>query len=161
MRKSKHTKKIILNAWLLTWEGTTGPAVNSERKIIAIIDARRSESFVEGLIDVLYSRFVDSAYDMAFMANKRKQREAHYRHLNTYPGRILYGRRPSIYARRVNTLTIQWDEDTGEEQLSWVEPAIYGNAKTGAGVREIVPATSHKHSRSYGVLSHDLYEGEA
>jgi len=97
---------------------------------------------------------------MAFMANKRKQRKSQYRHVNAYPGRILYGRLPCMYARRVSALTIRWNEETGEEQISWTEPAIYENAKTGAGVLEIVPATSREHIRPYEVLSRDLYKDE-
>lgn len=158
MRKPNRTKQASLNAWLLTWEGASGPAVDPEKKIVAIVNARRSEAFIAGLVDVLYCRSVDSAYDMAFMANKGKQREHQYRHLNTYPDRILYGRLPCIYARKVADLKIQWNEETGEELLSWVEPAIYGNAETGAGVREIVAASYHSHRRAYGVLSSDLYE---
>lgn len=162
MHKSNNrTKQTSLNAWLLTWEGLSGPAVDPDRKIIAIVDGRRSEAFIEDLVDVLYSRSVDSAYDMAFMANKRKQRERQYRHIGTYPGQVLYGRLPFIFARRVVDLTVQWDEEAGRELLSWVEPAIYGNAESGAGVREIVAAASHSHTRSHGVLTHDLYQGEA
>lgn len=117
MQKPRRVRQTRLNAWLLTWEGTVGPAINPDKKIIAITDARRSERFIEALVDVLYSRSVDSAYDMAFMANKRNQREAQYRHINTYPSRILYGRTPCIYARRVSNLTVQWDEETSKEQL--------------------------------------------
>jgi len=54
-----------MNAWLLTWEGTCGPAINGKKKIVAILSAKRSSSFVEDLIDVLYCRSVDTANDMA------------------------------------------------------------------------------------------------
>lgn len=161
MQKTRRIRQTRLNAWLLTWEGTSGPATDPDKKIIAITDARRSERFIEDLVDVLYSRSVDSAYDMAFMANKRNQRKAQYRHINTHPSRILYGRMPCIYARRVSNLTVQRNEEIGKEQLSWTEPAVFGNATTGSGVVEIVPSSNHVHSRSCGTLSLDIYDHEA
>lgn len=161
MQKPRRVRQTRLNAWLLTWEGTSGPATDPAKKIVAIVDARKSKSFIESLVDILYSRSVDSAYDMAFMANKRNQREAQYRHINTYPSHILYGRNPCIYARRVINLTVQWDEEAATEQLSWTEPAIFGNAESGSGVVEIVSPSNHEHARSYGTLSLDIYDREA
>ena len=155
---SKLVKRTKLNAWLLTWVGTSGPAIDPDKKVIAIVDARRSESFIEDLVDVLYCRSVDSAYHMAFMANKRGQRAKQYRHMNTYPGHILYGRRPCIFARRVCNLTILWDEGKRTEHLRWTELAIFGNARSGSGVVEIVPAQEGEHSRSTEPLSLDIYD---
>jgi hypothetical protein len=156
----KLTKQTKLNAWLLTWEGTSGPAVQPDKKIIAIVDARRSESFIEALVDVLYCRSVDSAYDMAFMANKRQLRERQYRHLNTYPSRILYGRLPCIYARRVHDLEVAWNEEHKTEHIRWTEEAIFGNAKSGASIVEIVPSRECEHVRSHQPLALDIYERE-
>ena len=148
-------KRTKLNAWLLTWEGTSGPAVDPQRKVIAILDARRSEAFVEDLADVIYCRSFDSAYDMAFMANKRGQRSRQYRHLNTWPSQILYGRMPCIFARRVEDLTVSIDEVENVEHLHWTEPPVFGNAETGSGITELVPAREGENVRSIEPLSRD------
>ena len=148
MAKQSSVKRTKLNAWLLTWEGTHGPAVDPDRKIVAILDARKSAAFVEGLIDVIYAQCHDSAFDMAFMANKRSQRVLQYRHLNTYPEQILYGRMPCIFARRVSDLTVSADVSAATEHLHWIEPAVFGNAPTGSGIVELVPAKTVEHARS-------------
>lgn len=158
MQRRNGVKQTKLNAWLLTWEGTSGPATRPDKKIVAIIDARRSDAFIASLVDVLYCRSVDSAYDMAFMANKRQLRDRQYRHTNTYPSRILFGRLPCIYARRVCNLTVVWDEAMGKEHIRWTEPAIFGNAKTGSSVVEIVPPREFEHVRSHNPLALDVYE---
>ena len=155
MKHSKHLKRATVNAWLLTWEGTSGPALDPDRKIIAILDARRSDSFVEDLVDVIYSRSHSSAYDMAFMVNKRHQRDRQYKHVAAYPSRVLYGHLPCIFARRVVNLTINLDTDKQTEHLRWTEPPVYGNAPIGAGVVEFVAARELEHTRSARPLSRD------
>jgi hypothetical protein len=47
-----------MNAWLLTWEGTEGPALVADRKIVAILSARKSEGAVAELVRVLYCRTI-------------------------------------------------------------------------------------------------------
>ena len=158
MKRAKHDRHTTHNAWLLTWEGTSGAAIDRDTKIIAILDARRSESFVEALVDVLYCRSHSSAYGMAFMANKRRQRDSQYRHTGTYPSQILYGHLPCIFARRVIELTITLDEAQALEHLRWTEPPVFGNAKVGSGIVEIVPARQREHTRSAMPLSRDRAE---
>ena len=158
MKPLKNAKRTKVNAWLLTWEGTSGPAIDPDKKIIAILDARRSESFVEDLVDVIYSRSHSSAYDMAFMANKRHQRDSQYKHLACYPSHVLYGHLPCIFARRIVNLTITLNIDENIEHLRWTEPPVFGNATVGAGVMEILAAQNFEHTRTAIPLSRDRTE---
>jgi hypothetical protein len=158
MKQPKHVKRAKVNAWLLTWEGTSGVALDPDRKIIAILDARRSESFVAGLVDVIYSRSHSSAYDMAFMVNKRHLRDRQYKHVGVYPSHVLYGHLPCIFARKVIDLTITLDTEAQIEHLRWTEPPVFGNAPVGAGIVEIVAARELEHTRSAKPLSRDRTE---
>jgi hypothetical protein len=127
------------NAWMLTWEGTSGPAVDDERRIIAILPARRSTASVEQLVETLYCRTVETAFEMARSANKRRARIASYRHTGGPSDRIFYGRNPCIFARLVIQLSVVQDGAGGTEVVRWMEPPVYGNADIGSGIKEIWP----------------------
>lgn len=147
-----------MNAWLLTWEGTEGPALVADRKIIAILSGRRSSGTIANLVEVLYCRSVDTAYDMAQMANKRGALERQYLHTHSTGSRIFYGRNPCIFARQVMKLSIRMDESMGTELLTWTELPVYRNAKVGSGIEEAEPARECRHIRALRPLSLDLYE---
>lgn len=147
-----------MNAWLLTWEGTTGPALAADKKIIAILSSRRSETAIADVVDVLYCRSVDSAFDMASLLNKRAARKRQYRHLYSTNSRLFYGRDPCIFARQVTNLRIERDLSTRSELLRWHELPVYQNAPTGSGIVERYPAEEREHRRSLEPLSSDLYE---
>jgi hypothetical protein len=138
----------FMNAWLLTWEGTEGAALTADEKIIAILSWRRSDQSVSDLVQVLYSRTVDSAGDMAHFANKRRLRENQYLHSHHRPGRFFYGVNPCIFARQVINLSIERDEARGRETLRWGEPPTYRHAKTGSGIEEDIAARDCEHVRS-------------
>jgi hypothetical protein len=144
-----------VNAWLLTWEGTSGPAVSSDRKIVAILSARRSSGDVAAIVDTLYCRTIDSAYGMATLANKRSQRERQYKHLGSTSQRFFYGRNPCIFARVVSKLTVERDEAQSMEIVRWVEVPIYANAETGSGIVEVVAAHGCQHARSRAPLTQE------
>jgi hypothetical protein len=36
-----------VNAWLLTWEGTEGPALAPDKKVVAILSSRRIDCHAE------------------------------------------------------------------------------------------------------------------
>ncbi|SRR5712692_5428130 len=110
-----------MNAWLLTWEGT-GSKITSDNKILAIVSSRRSSSFIEDLVDLLYCRSVDSAYDMARTANKKNQRHLELMATFSTPDRIFYGRNPLIFARLVTDLKVARNEAQGTETISWQDP---------------------------------------
>lgn len=156
MSREKHIVR-LRNAWLLTWEGTEGPALTTNEKIIAVLSGRKSESFIRDIVDVLYTRCYWRAYGQAMHANKRKDRESQFRHVHAYPGHIHYGKNPWIFGRRVEGLEIERDEHGQLEHLSWTEPAVYGNADKGAGVKEIQPAEKRSLTRALVPLSAELY----
>lgn len=150
-----------MNAWLLTWEGTLGPAVEPDTKILAILSSRRSSSVVEDIVDTLYCRSVDSAYDMVLHANKRKQRVAQYRHLSSMSSRFFYGRNPCIFARVVADLTVNRDEVQRRELIRWTDPAVFGNSDSGSGLKEIYPSRDCEVIRSLRPLAFDIYDKNA
>lgn len=110
-----------MNAWLLTWEGTTSN-VTPENKIVAIISARRSTSFIEDLVEILYCRTADATYEAARGANRMPQRRKQFRATFSANDRIFYGRNPLIFARRVSKLTVVQNEAQGTETVTWLEP---------------------------------------
>ncbi len=150
-----------MNAWLLTWEGTEGPARTPDKKVVAILSSRRSATLIADLVEVLYCRSVDSAYDMAFLANKRRVRERQYRHMYSTSSRLFYGRNPCIFARRVTNLTVERDNGHNTELLRWTELAIFQNAKSGSGIVQVEPQRDCQHLRAFGPLTLDIYEREA
>jgi hypothetical protein len=149
-----------MNAWLLTWEGTCGPALIGDKKIVAIISARKSSNVIEEMVDILYRRSVDSASGMAFLANKRRKREDLYKHIYSQPSRLFYGHNPCIYARAVSNLKIERDEARQEEIIRWTEPPYLEVKQVGTLPVEVEPASEKELVRSLRPLSFDLYECE-
>ena len=147
-----------MNAWLLTWEGTFGPAIEPDNKILAILSSRRSSSTVEDIVDTLYCRNVDSAYDMMLQANKRKQRVTQYRQLGSMPSRFFYGRNPCIFARLVTDLTVELDETKQKERIRWTDPATLGNSDSGGGLKEIYSSRQCEVVRSVRPLACDTHD---
>ena len=150
-----------MNAWLLTWEGTAGPALVTDQKIVAIITARKSLRAIAELVDVLYCRSVDTAYDMAFLANKRKQRDSQYRSIYSTMSHLHYGRNPWIYARVVSNLRVKRDETGKREIVRWIEPACLKVERPGALPVETMPPAEKQVIRSLEPISRDIYEREA
>ena len=131
-----------MNAWLLTWEGTEPKTLwDNDNKIVTILRGRMSFSDVEQIVYVLYSRCLWTASDLSYFANRRKEREKHYKPIYTNDGRGFYfGSNPGIYARRVTDLEITKDEENGLEHISWNEPPelIFDSNKTPIGFEPIV-----------------------
>ena len=150
-----------MNAWLLTWEGTSGPALVPEKKIVAIISARRNANTIADMVDLLYCRAIDSAHDMAFAANKRKLRDNQYRHQYSQSHRLFYGRNPCIYARLVSNFEVARDEALGVERVRWTDPPYLRVMNPGEMPVEVEPAIDREIVRRARSLSLDLYEHEA
>lgn len=136
-----------MNAWLLTWEGTVGSAVQPEEKIVAILSSRRSARSIGDLVQTLYHRSVDTAYEMSRSANKIKAREQRYKHVYSTNARYFYGANPCIFARNVVDLSVLKDETNGVEIIQWTEPAIFVNATNGSGIEQNEPPRQCKHTR--------------
>jgi hypothetical protein len=110
-----------MNAWLITWEGT-GTCVSPANKIVAIVSSRRSSSFIEDLVDLLYCRSTDSAYYAARGMNTKRQRRREFLATYSVNGRIFWGRNPKLFARRVSDLKVVRNEAKGIETVTWVDP---------------------------------------
>ena len=113
-----------MNAWLITWEGTS-PKITDENRIIGIIGSRRSDSFVADLVEFIYARNSSSVTDMAYIANRPKERPypaEKNQLINNLPHgeRIICGHNPWIYARKVKALKTTVHD--GSEVVSWQEP---------------------------------------
>lgn len=151
---------VTMNAWLLTWEGTAGPALIPENKIVAILSSRRKSTVIEEFVDLIYSRSVDSAYDMALFANKRKARQHAYKHTYSTSMRLFYGRNPCIFARVVCDLTVQRDETREIERIRWTDSPYLRIETPGALPIEAAPAIERELVRRIRPLSRDIYERE-
>lgn len=139
-----------INAWLLTWEGTEGPAIAPNLKLIAILSARKTMRTIQDIIYLIYSRNICSAKEMADYANKQNEHQQHFTHMYNTPTRIFYGHNPCIFARIVSELSVEHDDTNQEERVRWIEPSymkieasgtppIEAPAKTCELVRSICP----------------------
>ena len=134
-----------MNAWLLTWEGTTGAAVRPEDKIVAILSSRSSTPV--GVVQAIYHRSVDTAHEMSRTANKGKVRAQRYEHIQSTTSRYFYGTNPCIFARKVTDLTANKDEVRGSETIRWTELAVFVNADRGSEIKEKWPSKQCEHTR--------------
>jgi len=113
-----------MNAWLITWEGTDS-RINNKNKIVAILSGKRSQSFVEDLIDFIYLRFTQSAHGMAYFANRPRERRHKNKPNFSNGGRIFYGANPYLYGRQVTDISVTQRTDENIEIISWVELPYY------------------------------------
>ena len=111
------------HAWLMTWMGTEPWAYPHDgRSIMAIVDGRRSDKFINDLLWILHARACESAYGMAYWATRRRRYGLPAR---VGPGWRTHGSNAWLYARRVLDLRISI---IGEyEQIEWKEPDYVGN----------------------------------
>jgi hypothetical protein len=148
----------LKRAWLLSWIGNIGLEDITNNDIIAIVDARREDEFIEDLVDILYCRNENSAYEMASLTNKRSKRRSNYRSNLSSPSRIYYGTTAMIYARRVINLTVERDEEQKKEYLSWTEPAVLGNSPSGGPLIEVHPSRDCKFERLLKPLALEILD---
>ena len=114
-----------MNAWLLTWEGTD-QRIDDSNRIIAILSGRRSRSFVQDLAEVLYIRERYVVGDMAYLVNRKKERQAlHASLLRPSHGGLYVGGNPCVYARKVSELRVKGNEQAATETITWREPTEY------------------------------------
>ena len=116
-----------MNAWLITWEGTS-PKITDENRIIGILGSRRSDSFVAELVEFIYLRNSSSVSEMAYIANRPKKKPFPAERTQIINGvphgeRLICGHNPWIYARKVKNLKIAQDGDV--EIITWKEPDNY------------------------------------
>lgn len=113
-----------MNAWLLTWEWTS---TEPTEKIAAILSPRRSDSAIADLMELLVLRSRYPAKEVAYYANRKRQMvykaQTPLRISGVPHGeRILCGRDPWLYGRKVRDLKVTLDETNDEEVITWQEP---------------------------------------
>ena len=121
--KNATSPTILKQAWLITWEGTELWARPDDwRSIMAILAARRSDRFIKDLLWVLNARAQQSAFGMAYYANRRSEFGLPWR---SGPGWRTGGSNAWMYARRVEHLKVSMIGKC--EQIEWTEPDWVGS----------------------------------
>jgi hypothetical protein len=146
-----------MNAWLLTWEGTTGPARSEDDKIVAILSGRLSPGSIELVVDALYTRCIWMAESHVLNAHKRKGRDAQFRHTASQPDRIFYGANPCIFARIVTNLRVETDDERQVEHVAWTERAYLRIKEPGGMPVEVEPALEKRLTRKLKPLAPDIF----
>lgn len=136
-----------MNAWLLTWEGTVGPAISDDYKIAAILSGRLGSSSVEPIVDAIYTRCVWTAAELVNFAHKPKDRAKEFRHIYSQPDRFFYGTNPCIFARRVKDLRVHKDAERLVERVTWTELPYLRIVKQGSMPVEVEPESTRKVTR--------------
>ena len=116
-----------MGSWLVTWEAV-GDSVKSGNMVAAILNYRLSGETVRSIIELLYvNSRLDLSGRVAYAKNKKGvlPYPAQFHTLDGVPwdGRITCGYQPYLYARLVDDLHVEVDED-GEEKLIWKERPI-------------------------------------
>ena len=117
-----------MNAWLITWEGTSR-SLNDGNRLIAIIGSRRSERYISDIVEFTYLRATSTADGLIYVANRPKRKEfgvVTKEVINGVPhsSRISCGENPWIYARRVTDLGVTINIEKSVEVVCWREPHI-------------------------------------
>jgi hypothetical protein len=140
-----------MNAWLITWEGLDRRITDSNR-IVAVLSSRMSSSAVEDLIDVLYQRSHCAVFEMAHLANRKRERRGSSRMLCSSLDRIFYGTADRfLYGRLISSLSVREIPDTGIETLKWIERPLYKqNATKGYSIEIVEEAKPMEITRPFG-----------
>jgi hypothetical protein len=117
-----------MKAWLVTWDWT-GDYAKVNNPIIAVLSSRRSAKSVLELVEFVYtSRHFTWNERLEFARNKKAYLSLYlsgFVNGTTTPwgGSLMFGRNPFIYARVVDDIKVQKDEN-GKEELIWNEPKL-------------------------------------
>jgi len=114
-----------MGSWLITWEAE-GDWVKIENKVAAILNYRLEGDSVREIVELLYVNRYSLSARLAYAKNKKNiPRPAQFYTLGGVPwtGRITCGYQPCLYARLVDDIRVQTD-DNGEEVLTWKERPI-------------------------------------
>ena len=112
-----------MSAWLITWEQVGDWHKNENNKIAAILNYRLSGETVRKIVELLYVNRYSLSTRLDYAKNKRNiPHPAQFHTLGGVPWaeRITCGYQPCLYARIVDDLCVQIDEN-GEEKLIWKE----------------------------------------
>jgi hypothetical protein len=110
-------------AWLITWEWI-GNHAKVENKIAAILNYRLSSDTVREIMEQIYiNNYTSLGERVAYAKNKKNHPyPAQSDRINGVPwsGRMYCGHNPFLYARIVDDLCVNVDENR-EETLTWKE----------------------------------------
>lgn len=113
------------SAWLVTWEWI-GDHAAVDKKVVTIINYRKSASYVKDFIEQLYietSASISNKYSYAKSAKNNLYPAKYFRVKGVdWSGCMYCGHNPHLYARRVKNLRIT--EGAEGECLEWDEIPI-------------------------------------
>lgn len=115
-----------MNAWLVTWEGTSA-SLNEANKIAALVSVKRSSRYVADYVENIYLLTTNTVSELSatlYKPSKRPYRAKIGDIINGVPhgDRIDCGHNPWLYARKVGELVVVEKVDEGVEIISWTEP---------------------------------------
>lgn len=127
--KRSHVK--MKSAWLITWEWI-GEHAAVDKKIVAVINYRRSSSYIKDMVEQFYISIKYNTREKAACAKDSHANPypAHYGNLRGVPwhGRITCGHNPYLYARLVSNVRLErkgndsivvWDERPIPNPSEW------------------------------------------
>jgi hypothetical protein len=116
------------NAWLITWDGA-GADAQVKDKIVAILSPEKTVEEVAAITEAIYSHFTSTLEEMAAYATEKRA--------NPYPAcisankgggaSINCGHNPYLEAYLVRNLTVEVDEKTQKETVSWEQQVFSGD----------------------------------
>lgn len=115
-----------MGSWLITWEWVGDWHKTENNKIAAILNYRLSGQTVRKIVELLYVNRYSLSERVAYAKNNKNiLHPAQFHTLGGAPwyDRITCGYQPSLYARLVDDLHVEVDEN-GEEKLTWEERPI-------------------------------------
>ena len=119
-------KRTLKTAWLVTWEclpDRTFPECHTENRNVAILNHRFSGEKVRWFVEQLYvaRQFLSERLAIAKKASNNPER-ASFEYFEGIPSRdeIRCGTHPWLYARRVDNIYVETDEE-GNEILRYEE----------------------------------------
>ena len=119
-----------MKAWLVTWDWCGDHAAVGDQ-LVAILNAKRSQSSVAKYVELLHLLATSPAFEVAQCADGRgkqpHQQATMVQVINGVPhgGRITCGHNPWMVARLVSNLVVEPDSDAGIETVRWQEPPTY------------------------------------
>ena len=130
-----------MNAWLITWEGTG--KITDDKKIVAILDPRKSRKTLAELVEFIYSRATFNVGEVISYTVQSKR--SPYKVLGNmsvinnvqHGDRLICGNNPHLYARKVSELKIETDLDAYLETVTWQEPPIFRLKDKSSGQVEV------------------------
>jgi hypothetical protein len=105
-----------MKAWLVTWDWAGDEAAVVD-VIAAVINSRKSASYVADFVEFLYYQRSTRFYE--FMDYAKSRRHIPYRAEIDFNSRVSCGHNPWLWAERVYDLNVQMDPDTNLEIISW------------------------------------------